>query len=90
MEEFLAQWDIDFEDETKDKLSLYQAMVDKLNDDPENVELLWRLVEACLVVADSFEKNKNKAEAKKYTEESLKYAKKSIEVGPKSFQAHKW
>ena len=91
MEQFFAEWDAAVEDSARNKTELYQAMLDKLNEgDGNNVEILWRLVQACLIVADSFEKVGNKSESKKYTEESLKYAKKAVEVGPKSLDAHKW
>ena len=90
MEQFFAAWDVDIEDASKDKQQLYQALLDKLKDDADNVEIIWRLVQACLVLADSFEKVKNKSESKKYTEESLKYAKKAVELGPNSLEAHKW
>ena len=90
MEQFFENWDADIEDPLKDKKTLYQALIDKLNENSDNVELYWRLVKACLVVADSFEKVKNKIEARKYTEESLKYAKKAVELGANSLEAHKW
>ena len=90
MDQFLAQWDQDIEDTNKDKLGLYQVLQDKLKDDPENVELYWRLVQAALALASSFEKVGNKTDGKKYTEESVNYAKKAVEFGPKSLQAHKW
>ena len=90
MELFFSSWDVDIDDASKDKNQLYQALLDKLKDEPDNVELIWRLVQACLVLADSFEKVKNKSESKKYTEESLKYAKKAVELRPNSLEAHKW
>lgn len=90
MEQFLAAWDVDIDDASKDKNELYQALLDKLKEDENNLEVTWRLVQACLVMADSFEKVNNKAEAKKFTEESFKYAQKAVELGPKSLNAHKW
>lgn len=90
MEQFLADWDVSIEDEAADKAQLHQELLDKLGEHPDDLELYWRLVQACLVLADSFEKVKNKAQAKKYTEQSLEFAKKAVQLGPKSLQAHKW
>lgn len=90
MEQFLAAWDVDIDDASKDKKELYQALLDKLKEDESNLEVTWRLVQACLVMADSFEKVNNKGEAKKFTEEAFKYAQKAVELGPESLNAHKW
>ena len=90
MDKFLEQWDIDIDDPDKDKHQLFDALRHKLKEAPHNVELFWRLVQASLVLASSYEKNDDKVEGKKYTEESVKWAKKAVEYGPNSMQAHKW
>lgn len=90
MEQFLATWDADIEDSSKNKKELYEALLEKLKEDENNLEVVWRLVQACLVMADSFEKVNNKAEAKKFTEDSFKYAQKAVELAPDSLNAHKW
>jgi len=94
MEQYLSEWDVKIEEESQDKVKLYEELLDKLKEHQDNPEealqIQWRLVQACLVLADSFEKVKNKAQAKKYTEESFEMAKEAIKSGPNSLQAHKW
>ena len=90
MDQFLEQWDIDIDDASKDKIDLYKALQEKLKEQPESVELYWRLVQAALALASSHEKVGNKTDGKKYTEEAHHYAKSAIEFGPNSLQAHKW
>jgi len=90
MDQFLTDWDTSIEIESKDKTILCQELLDKLEQYPDDVELYWRLVKACLVLADSFEKIKDKTQAKKYIEESFKYAQKAVLLNPKSLQAQKW
>lgn len=90
MEPFFAQWDIDIDEPSKDKLELYNALQNKIKEQPENVELFWRLVQAALVLASSHEKVNDKTNGKKYTEEALMYAKSAVMIEPNSLQAHKW
>lgn len=90
MEQFFATWDADTENPSKNKKELYDQIAQKLKENPEDIEVLWRMVQACLFTADSFEKVKNKAEAKKYTEESYVHAKRAVEIAPNSMLAHKW
>lgn len=90
MEKFLADWDCDIEDPSKDKTELYQALVDKQREHRHNVEVLWRLVRACLIVSEGYEKMDDKAQVNKFTTESLEWAKKAVQYGPDSFEAHKW
>lgn len=90
MEAFLEQWDKDVDNAELEKKPLYEAMLAKLNEQPDNVDLLWRMIKVCLVVGDNMERNKNKTESKKFIEESLKYAQKAVEAHPDSMDAHKW
>ena len=90
MEQFLNEYDQKFADINSDKSQLYESLHSKVKHDSKNPELYWRLVQASLEVASSYEKDGNKSEGQKYTEESVKHAKKAVEYGPKSMQAHKW
>lgn len=90
MDQFVAQWDVDIHDPSKDKAELYQALAHKQQEHRHSVDLLWRMVQASLVMADRSEKVGDKAETKRYTEESLEYAKKAVQYGPDSLEAHKW
>ena len=90
MDKFLAQWDADMDDPSKDRIQLYDSIVDKQSHHPHDVELLWRLVWASLMMADSREKVGDKAGVKRYTEQSLNWAKEAVHYGPQSMQSHKW
>ena len=86
----MASWDEDIESPATDKNALRSSLIAKIVDDPENVEIYWRLVKVCIYLALSFEKVNRKADAKKCIEESLKFAKNAIDIGPNSMRAHLW
>lgn len=79
-DELVASKDCDLDKLQKD-------MLDKLNAEPDNVDILWRV--ARLLYRKSLEV-KTDVEIKAGTLDSLKYLEKAAQLSPDNFDVNKW
>lgn len=66
---------------------LQKEMLEKLNADPDNVDILWRV--ARLIYRKSLEV-KTDLEIKAETLDSMKYLEKAVQLSPDNFDVNKW
>ncbi|XP_054153764.1 regulator of microtubule dynamics protein 2-like [Oppia nitens] len=73
-----------------DKNQIYKQLNTASADNPNDVQLLWRLAKVALLLSDLAEKNGQKDECKRWSIAAVGHAKAAVVAEQQSLEAHKW
>ena len=73
-----------------DKKALYSDLESAVAVKPDDVQLLWRLTKAALLLSDVALDGGNSQVSKHWAEEAVKHARAAVEADDKCIDAHKW